>query len=494
MKKATLSDKVGFVSIGNVALLASNLIISIFLARLLSRDIFGTYKQVFLVYNVVSPLILLGIPASLLYFIPRLENHIGKKQFAWQTIYLLLFLGLIMSVFTFTTAGLFAERFNNPELRNLLRIFSIAPPILFVASYYPQLMIALDKVKISTFFTIVFAFFTTAATVVVALFGAGLPQIILVTIATGFIKVLFFLTHTVKHLGFTVKFKLKQFRSQLSYSIPLALSVFVGKVGWDIDRFIVSLFYPAGTFAVYAVAADQLPIVPILNAAVGAVLIPEIARRIKEGENKGVIDLWHRAMRRQSIVVFPIFVYTIIMAEAIVTLLFSDTYKDSAYYFQIYQLLLPLRIAQYGVIFQAVGWTKLNLAGGVFFLVLNTFLSFIMVKTTGLAGPAWATVVATFALAGFYVFFLIRKFPAFSLGNILPWKDLAANFFIAVGAALAIIPFYLINLPKLIMLLSSGICYVVLYIVLGLIFNRITSSDIELAKRWINLNVFRYHG
>src|SRR3990167_9837804 len=98
MKKTTLSDKVGFVSLSNIALLATNLIISIFLARFLSREVFGTYKQVFLIYNVVSPLVLLGIPASLLYFIPRFDKRLVKSQLAWQTVYLLLFLGLLMSV------------------------------------------------------------------------------------------------------------------------------------------------------------------------------------------------------------------------------------------------------------------------------------------------------------------------------------------------------------------------------------------------------------
>ncbi len=52
------------------------------LARLVAKDEIATYQQMNLVYGVLSPLLLAGIPAALLYFVPRAA--LPEERHAWM--------------------------------------------------------------------------------------------------------------------------------------------------------------------------------------------------------------------------------------------------------------------------------------------------------------------------------------------------------------------------------------------------------------------------
>ena len=49
-------------------------IIGIALARILLPVELGSYRQLFLIYSTFSTLLLLGIPQSILYFLPKLKH------------------------------------------------------------------------------------------------------------------------------------------------------------------------------------------------------------------------------------------------------------------------------------------------------------------------------------------------------------------------------------------------------------------------------------
>src|SRR2546423_5679659 len=48
------------------------------LARLLSHEQYGTYQQVWLVFNTVLPFVLFGLPSSVTYFVPQVDERDRK--------------------------------------------------------------------------------------------------------------------------------------------------------------------------------------------------------------------------------------------------------------------------------------------------------------------------------------------------------------------------------------------------------------------------------
>ena len=103
--------------------------------------------------------------------------------------------------------------------------------------------------------------------------------------------------------------------------------------------------------------------------------------------------------------------------------------------FRIYLFLVPLRVATYGLITQAIGRTRINLAGSFWFLGSNAVLVLALVGPMGLPGPAVATVVATAGLAAYFLIRL-RSVLGLSIRALFPWRALAENLAVSVVAAL----------------------------------------------------------
>src|SRR3990172_5227493 len=98
LKKGRLTSKAGILTFGISIAQLVTLLSTIVLARILTKENLGTYKQVFLTYQIIAPIFITGVPASILYFLPRFKKQIDKKLFAARSIALLVILGLFLGV------------------------------------------------------------------------------------------------------------------------------------------------------------------------------------------------------------------------------------------------------------------------------------------------------------------------------------------------------------------------------------------------------------
>ena len=93
--------------------------------RVLSKDDYATYLQTFLAYDFAKPILTLGLPSAIYYFLP---NESRGKKVVCETMLLLFLSGLIYSLFMlFGGTSLLAKRFNNPELTSTLRWMTVYP-------------------------------------------------------------------------------------------------------------------------------------------------------------------------------------------------------------------------------------------------------------------------------------------------------------------------------------------------------------------------------
>ena len=105
---------------------ASQLILGILLVRLISKDTFGSYRQVVLVHTFIAGIFTLQIDSSLYYFLPRLGLE-RRKELLTQTLLTTAIISLAVGVTMFLTADLVARQFNNPDLAFWIRLFSVFP-------------------------------------------------------------------------------------------------------------------------------------------------------------------------------------------------------------------------------------------------------------------------------------------------------------------------------------------------------------------------------
>jgi len=91
-----LSKQAGILSVTEFFRFFVKTIIGIALARLITPGELGSYRQLFLIYSTFSTLLLLGVPQSMLYFLPRAESEQEQKRIISRTLNIVSLLALVL--------------------------------------------------------------------------------------------------------------------------------------------------------------------------------------------------------------------------------------------------------------------------------------------------------------------------------------------------------------------------------------------------------------
>lgn len=171
-------------------------------------------------------------------------------------------------------------------------------------------------------------------------------------------------------------------------------------------------------------------------------------------------------------------------------MLFTSDYLDSVSIFRIYLILLPFRIVAYRTILQAVGKTKHIFVAVKISLILNIILGITFEKIFGLCGPAVALVIGELAGSG-YMLWQTKLYLKSSLSELIPLKELSHPLLVSAIVGIVILPISFLNLPILMILTTSALLYLVIYVLLMKLFKFFTENDWDIICRWATLQVLR---
>ena len=252
------------------------LVLGMILSRVLTMEDYGTYRQVWLLYYTLIPLFTLGIATSVNYFVPRFELE-QQKTFIFQTYFGLFSLGFLFAIFLYAGAGFFGSKFNNPALTQVIKIFSLVPLLTMPTSYYHNLYICIKK---AVYAAVMLTLATLArfAVILISIYVQPSLENIFKSLLLYYIAEFIALSFMIFRPFFSVPlfFKHQNILEQLRFTVPIGLSSLVGAFSRQIDKLIISGYFTAREFAIYANGAMELPIARILNAAVMSVLMPEL--------------------------------------------------------------------------------------------------------------------------------------------------------------------------------------------------------------------------
>ena len=485
-KKLSLTEKTGIIALANMINKSSKIILMIILVRILTVADFGTYRQVWLIYLTLQSLCLLGIPDSIYYFIPRLNKKKGVF-FAKQTFIFLIIIGILLSIGFYLASGFIAEHFNNPSLKNILKIFSLYPlfnlPLAFIYPWFNSI----SKHKMSAIISIIIESSNFAFVIIPLVLGFGLKGVFFGLILISSIQFIVLLCYIISITKYDIlRFNTILVVQQIHYSLPLWLSTLVGVLASEIDKIIISLYYLPENFAFYSIGAIQIPLISIITSSIFAVLLPEFSRLYKKKELKKIINISHEALRKTSLFLFPIFIFLFITAKDIIILLYTEEYIKSILIFRIYLFMIPLTIMPFSIMLLSSGKSKDILWSSIIYLILNLFLNIIFIKLIGFPGPALATLLSTILVLIVYYLTRICSVYKVKFCEVLPWNKLFKHMIIACITGLLIIPILFINFNIVLNLISSGIIFFGIYILLMYKFNLITSNDIKLIKKLVH--------
>ena len=141
----SLTRQAAALASGSLATQASALLLLIALTRLVPQAELGAYQQLGLIYGILAPLLVAGIPAALLYFVPRSDDPAVSRTWIGQAYLLLGAIGLAASVGVVVGRASIAEAIGNPALTDVLLPYAPYPFLVLVTAVMPTALVAVRR-------------------------------------------------------------------------------------------------------------------------------------------------------------------------------------------------------------------------------------------------------------------------------------------------------------------------------------------------------------
>ena len=468
--KHSLTIKTGIITASRAFRVLGLLVMNMVLARVLTTSAYGTYQQVWLVYAIGFPVFMLGIPASLYYFLQHLDEA-RRGSLMTNAMLLLLFSGMLMAVITAAGAGAIAGLFGNAQLAFPLRVFSLYALFTIATLWAEPLYISTNRHFVVLLVSIGSTLGLFASVIPLALAGRSLVLIFATVAAFSAIRFLILSFMLAREKFVSKRPDQSLAKSQIGYSIPVSGSEMVASVSKSMDKLIVSRAFSPSVYAVYANGAMEVPVSGLLVGAISAVVWPSLSRLHQEGKKEELLSVWFNTTDKTAFFIMPVFFFFLFFASDVMVVLFSETYLLSAVPFRVHLLVLPLRIAQYAVLLLSMGATRAVLYGSVGDLLVKLGLCFLLLEPFGYLGPALATVCSTWLEVAYYIT-VAKRHLSVGFGRILPWGRLARTCAMAGAACGLGYPVRLSSLDPLARLLVGACISAAVYLLLAYSFAR----------------------
>jgi O-antigen/teichoic acid export membrane protein len=412
---------------------AVQFLLPVVLVRCLDADAFGEYRLLWLVAGTVLGIATLAMPQSLYYYLPR-SDAAGKRLYVNQTLAFLALAGL---------AAAWAVSDWNPllpgKLRHLARHEFILPAFIVlwvVASLLDMLPTAEERARWQAKATISLALLRAVSLSLAALLTRELGPVLLVLLAFVAVKVVLLLAYVARFHGLRGPvLRLGAIADQLRYAAPFGAAGALYALRTQSDQWVAAALFPLGLFAAFSIAAVLGPLMNLFRVSVNYAFLPVMSRRQAAGDVTGMLALNSRGNIMVGALVFPLFALAFVLAEELVTLVYTANYLAAVPVIRIYIV---------GIVALAIELSSLTLLlrQSVFVMLINVValvlavsLNWTAAQHIGLAGAALGT-VAVIYLDRAATLWRISRILGVPIGRLQDWKPLVLLLLFAMLSAL----------------------------------------------------------
>lgn len=463
---------------------AFSFVLPLLLVRRLSQSDFGIYKQVFLVAGTGMALFSLNFGTSAFYFLPR--GHDQQPSIIFNILLFNLLMGGAAFLLLLCFPQLLAIVFNSSDLIRYAPYIGFII-LLWVFSFFLEIVaVAHQELRAATIFIISAQFTKTILLLTAALVFASVQSLIYaVMIQAGLqIIVLFFYLRS-RFPGFWRSFNWPVMRTQLAYALPLGFHGLLWTMQLDLHNYFVSHYFGAAAFAVYAVGCFDLPLVSILGESVGSVMLPRVSYLQQQQQNREILLVTSRAMRKLAVVYFPLYAFLMIIGREFISFLFTAKYLESWPILAINLTLIPFNILMLDPISRAYAEQRYYLVR-VRVATLTMLVAALWFGTShfGLLG-AIAVVVTANLTERAVIAFKFGRVLGITRGDIGLLKDVGKLALATVAAAGVAAGVRLLLLPArpFIIIVICGIVFTSVYLACGWMLDVVADDELDALRR-----------
>lgn len=400
-----------------------SLVLSMIMARVLSKTELAAYNQTFMVLTTLSPFLLLGIPSGIYYVLTRNEGR--TRAVVHEAVLCVLGSCTVFALFLLLGGSSFLGRaFQNGQLRGYL--YWLIPCAVFSVLFSVAMTVYVyyDRVSLSAKLNVINTIFTAVCVIVAVLLCgtafSGIAAHVAATVLVGAAAIVLLFCYIVP--ADDGRIRGDSIRQLLKISVPLGLASMVGTLDSYLDKWIVSAMLSPETYAVFANGAHEIPFIGAITGAITTVILVDMTRACKDGDYAQALQLFRGAAEKTSMILLPIMMLLLVLSEPLIAFLYTDAYLGAVNVFRVYVLFLPMRTVFYGSIMTALGKAHAVLTRAVAALAANAVCSVLFVHLFGAIGASLATILAAYCVNLPINFYVICKTLHIPWTQLLPLK------------------------------------------------------------------------
>ena len=445
-KDPSLRSQASAIFIGSLLGTLFQFLIPAVIVRLISQEDFGIYRQFILVAGTFISLLGMGYSSSLFYFYP-ISDFKGRQKIIQQT-QILYVINLIIFVVIFYLFGNNILTFLNFKEFIDLKILIVLMVTFEILASAIKVIFTLEKNtlmnKIFPPIQKIIRFFIFLIAIIII---PGYKGPIYALIIHAVIILIYFIYHIRPYLKTIYKLDFSLFKKQLIYTLPFGFALILNLISTRFDKFFINQYISPKEYGIYSLAFLNIPILKQFYNSINSVVVPEIAISFNNNDLPKATKLWQRTVDKTSSVTIPAVILFWLLANEIITILYTIEYIEAASYYRIFILMFFISMFRYEIILRGSNNTKYILYSNIIGTVITIILGLVLIPKMGLYG---AILTATF---GAVIPMLIslhfeRKIMQLNFFNWVNWKGIGQNFLscLLVGVPLYFFKDYINNI------------------------------------------------
>jgi len=447
---------------GQFLVILTELLCFVVLSRIFTKTDYASYRQTLLAYTFLAPLLALGFPRALYYFLP--QDRENGRSILTGNLLLLFLMGCLFAVAMWCGGNKFlAKRFSNPALIRLLLIFSPYALLVLPARSISACLVSYDRVKILTIYNVISRVVVFACILGLVLIWRSPDAAIsgkVIGAVVVFLPAMFLMYRTTA--GNDWRPTKANIREQMKYSVPLGMAVIVGTMNLNLDKVVVSSMCSSENFAIYVNGAMEIPLISVVTMSITSIILPDLVSFYKSKDYMRLIGLWRKSIVKAGAILIPTMVFLFFMAPQVMRVLFSAGYERSAGPFRVLLLLLVMRTMSTDVIFLATNHNKLILIRSIISLSMNLFLNILFVRVFGYIGAAISTVSIAYIWSTPFTLLFIKRILNIKWRDVYPFADMGKIILASLlGSTTFVISLFIKGMPDLVLLMIYSTLYAI---------------------------------
>jgi O-antigen/teichoic acid export membrane protein len=418
------------VVVGDALNFAAAFVASMVLARLLSVEEMGAYRQITYLLSLIVALLEMGLAATAYRFWAILDDS-TRAAYVKMVGAILVGMGLLGGIVVLALVTPISHWYNNPALERLLVIVCLFPLSAIPVMLLRPVLISRGYPLRATLLELAFLLLQVSALVIPLLLGSSLERALVIWIVVCTLRLLF------------VPIVLRQYlfdrghwwngevlAAVWAYLWPIQLGRLFGNVTTYLDKIVASLLLTTTGFAIYSMGAREIPFIGTVAFSVSNVLVPHLVGDVEAGNVSQVARRWRLACERSALLTYLVAAFCIWYAVPVMQFLFSASYAESSNPFRVFAAMTFVRVIEYASLAKAFGRPDLILKSAIIGALTIALAMAPLAKLFGPAGIASAFLVSTISQS-VYLLLHYRGLLKMPIASFYPWGRLIQVLLIA---------------------------------------------------------------